>query len=66
MAEKFGERPSLRWPQSLRHLVDVIGHNVAIDRLRKRSPGSLDEMKDPEDGAPFQPEASGPSPFDLA
>ena len=27
-----------------------IGHNVAIDHLRKRSPSSLDEMKDPEDG----------------
>ena len=43
-----------------------IGHNVAIDYLRKRSPASLDEMKDPEDGTPFEPPASGPSPFDMA
>ena len=26
-----------------------IGHNVAIDYLRKRTPASLDEMQDPED-----------------
>ena len=43
-----------------------IGHNVAIDHLRKRSPGSLDEMKDPEDGAPFEPESADPSPLDVA
>ncbi|MGC2109067.1 MAG: RNA polymerase sigma factor [Candidatus Korobacteraceae bacterium] len=43
-----------------------IAHNVAIDHLRKRQVGSLDEMKDPEDGAPFEPEAAGPSPFDMA
>jgi len=43
-----------------------IGHNVAIDYLRKRSPASLDEMRDPEDGAPFEPQAEGPSPFDMA
>jgi RNA polymerase sigma-70 factor, ECF subfamily len=43
-----------------------IAHNVAIDHLRKRSPASLDDMKDPEDGTPFEPEAVGPSPFDLA
>ena len=43
-----------------------IGHNVAIDYLRKRSPASLDEMKDPEEGTPFEPPASGPSPFDVA
>ena len=43
-----------------------IGHNVAIDYLRKRNPTSLDEMKDPEDGAPFEPPATDPSPFDLA
>ena len=41
-----------------------IGHNVAIDYLRKRSPASLDEMQDPEDGAPFEPPASGPSPLE--
>ncbi len=44
----------------------AIGHNVAIDYLRKRNPSSLDEMKDPEDGAPFEPPAAGPSPFDMA
>ncbi len=43
-----------------------IGHNVAIDYLRKKNPRSLDELKDPEDGAPFEPPATGPSPFDLA
>src|SRR5580704_15281562 len=43
-----------------------IGHNVAIDHLRKRSPASLDEMQDPEDGAPFEPPATGPSPFEQA
>src|SRR5271169_6218703 len=43
-----------------------IGHNVAIDYLRKRSPASLDEMKDPDEGMPFEPPASGPSPFDMA
>lgn len=43
-----------------------IGHNVAIDYLRKRNPASLDEMKDPEEGTPFEPPASGPSPFDIA
>jgi RNA polymerase sigma-70 factor, ECF subfamily len=43
-----------------------IAHNLAIDHLRKRSASSLDEMRDPEDGAPFEPEASGPSPLDMA
>jgi RNA polymerase sigma-70 factor (ECF subfamily) len=43
-----------------------IGHNVAIDYLRKRNPSSLDEMMDPEDGAPFEPPAHDPSPFDMA
>jgi RNA polymerase sigma-70 factor (ECF subfamily) len=43
-----------------------IAHNVAIDHLRKRSPCSLDEMKDPEDGAPFEPMASSPSPLETA
>jgi RNA polymerase sigma-70 factor (ECF subfamily) len=41
-----------------------IGHNVAIDYLRKRNPASLDEMQDPEDGAPFEPPATGPSPYE--
>src|SRR6201986_1986045 len=43
-----------------------IAHNVAIDHLRKRNPGSLDEMMDPEDGTPFEPPATGPSPFHPA
>ena len=43
-----------------------IGHNVAIDHLRKRSPASLDEMQDPEDGAPFEPPDPGLSPFEQA
>jgi RNA polymerase sigma-70 factor (ECF subfamily) len=41
-----------------------IGHNVAIDYLRKRNPASLDEMQDPEDGAPFEPPATTPSPLE--
>src|SRR5271165_1410920 len=41
-----------------------IGHNVAIDYLRKRNPTSLDEMQDPEDGVPYEPPASGPSPLE--
>ncbi len=43
-----------------------IGHNVAIDYLRKRNPASLDEMQDPEEGAPFEPPSSEPSPFEQA
>ena len=43
-----------------------IGHNVAIDYLRKRNPASLDEMRDTEEGVPFEPEATGPSPFEEA
>src|SRR5581483_11724512 len=43
-----------------------IGHNVAVDYLRKRNPSSLDEMRDPEDGTPFEPAAPGASPFDHA
>jgi RNA polymerase sigma-70 factor (ECF subfamily) len=43
-----------------------IAHNAAIDYLRKRHPASLDEMRDPEEGTPFEPPAEGPSPFELA
>jgi RNA polymerase sigma-70 factor (ECF subfamily) len=43
-----------------------IGHNVAIDYLRKRNPASLDEMQDPEEGTPFEPPDTGPSPFEQA
>lgn len=43
-----------------------IAHNVAIDHLRKRNPASLDEMQDSEDGAPFEPPSSEPSPFEQA
>ena len=39
---------------------------MAIDYLRRKNPRSLDELQDPEDGAPFEPVADGPSPFDLA
>ena len=42
----------------------TIAHNVAIDHLRKRTPASLDEMRDSEDAAPFEPVAVGPSPFE--
>jgi len=44
----------------------TIAHNVAIDHLRKRNPASLDEMRDAEDAAPFEPVATGPSPFEHA
>ena len=44
----------------------TIAHNVAIDHLRKRTPASLDEMRDTEDAAPFEPTAKGPSPFEQA
>jgi RNA polymerase sigma-70 factor, ECF subfamily len=44
----------------------TIAHNVAIDHLRKRVPASLDEMRDPEEAAPFEPVASGLSPFEQA
>jgi RNA polymerase sigma-70 factor (ECF subfamily) len=45
----------------------TIAHNVAIDHLRKRTPASLDEMRDPEaDTVPFEPVAAGPSPFEQA
>jgi RNA polymerase sigma-70 factor (ECF subfamily) len=41
-----------------------IGHNVAIDYLRRRNPASLDEMQDTEEGVPFEPPDSRPSPFE--
>jgi len=44
----------------------TIAHNVAIDHLRKRNPASLDEMRDTEDAAPFEPLATGLSPFEHA
>jgi RNA polymerase sigma-70 factor, ECF subfamily len=43
-----------------------IAHNVAIDHLRRRNPASLDEMQDPEDGAPFEPPDDRPSPLEQA
>src|ERR1700759_616472 len=44
----------------------TIAHNVAIDFLRRRSPTSLEEMQDCEDGAPFEVQDARPSPFDQA
>src|SRR3974390_2591130 len=44
----------------------TIAHNVAIAHLRRRTNASLDEMRDPEDGAPFEPVAGGLAPFELA
>ena len=44
----------------------TIAHNVAIDHLRKKAPASLDEMRNTEDAAPFEPMANGPSPFEQA
>jgi RNA polymerase sigma-70 factor, ECF subfamily len=43
-----------------------IAHNVGIDHLRRRNPASLDEMQDPEDGAPFEPPDAAPSPLEQA
>lgn len=44
----------------------TIAHNVGIDHLRRRNPASLDEMRDSEDGAPFEVEDGQPSPFEHA
>jgi RNA polymerase sigma-70 factor (ECF subfamily) len=44
----------------------AIGHNVAIDHLRRRCPASLDEMQEGEDEAPFQVPDVRPSPFEQA
>ena len=44
----------------------TIAHNVAIDHLRKRNPASLDEMRDADDAAPFEPVATGLSPLEHA
>ncbi len=44
----------------------TIAHNVAIDHLRRRSPASLDEMQEAEDGAPFEIPDARPSPFEQA
>ncbi len=44
----------------------TIAHNVAIDHLRRRSPASLDEMQDSEEGAPFEIPDARPSPFEQA
>ena len=42
----------------------TIARNVAIDHLRQRTPISLDEMRDSEDAAPFEPVPVGPSLFE--
>jgi RNA polymerase sigma-70 factor (ECF subfamily) len=44
----------------------TIAHNVAIDHLRRRSPASLDEMQENDDGAPFEVRDCRPSPFEEA
>jgi len=44
----------------------TIAHNVAIDHLRRRSPASLDEMQDSENGAPFEVQDARPSPLEQA
>ena len=44
----------------------TIAHNVAIDHLRRRSPASLDEMQECEDGPPFEVQDARPSPFEQA
>jgi RNA polymerase sigma-70 factor, ECF subfamily len=44
----------------------TIAHNVGIDHLRRRTPASLDEMQDCDDGVPFEVQDARPSPFDQA
>jgi RNA polymerase sigma-70 factor (ECF subfamily) len=44
----------------------TIAHNVAIDHLRRRTPASLDEMRDTEDEAPFEVQDLRPSPYEQA
>ena len=44
----------------------TIAHNVAIDHLRRRSPASLDEMRESEDETPFEVPDLRPSPFEHA
>ena len=44
----------------------TIAHNVAIDHLRKKTPASLDQMRETEDSAPWEPVAQSPSPFEQA
>jgi RNA polymerase sigma-70 factor, ECF subfamily len=44
----------------------TIAHNVAIDHLRRRSPASLDEMREGEDAVPFEVQDGKPSPFEQA
>jgi RNA polymerase sigma-70 factor (ECF subfamily) len=44
----------------------TIAHNVGIDHLRRRNPASLDEMRESEDGAPFEVHDARPSPFEQA
>ncbi len=44
----------------------TIAHNVGIDYLRRRNPSSLDEMLDPEEGAPFEVADARPTPFEQA
>jgi RNA polymerase sigma-70 factor (ECF subfamily) len=44
----------------------TIAHNVAIDHLRRRSPASLDQMQENEDGASFEVQDCRLSPFEQA
>jgi RNA polymerase sigma-70 factor (ECF subfamily) len=44
----------------------AIGRHLLIDTLRRRSPSSLDALRDPEEGAPpFEPPAADPSAYEL-
>ncbi len=43
-----------------------IGHNVAIDYLRKRSPAEPRRDAGPRGRCPFEPPATGPSPLEQA
>lgn len=44
----------------------AIARHLLIDGLRRRSPASLDALREPqEDAATFEPEAAGPSAYEL-
>lgn len=42
----------------------AIARNLTIDLARRKRTLSLDDLMDPADGAPFEPSAADPSPFE--
>ena len=43
----------------------AIARHLLIDTLRRKSPASLDALRDPEEGAPLDPPAADPSAYEL-